>query len=305
MKKVIFLICAVSALMICSCEREYPVEPEKKSPEYSWSIIPQKIKRDFLYRFPEAKVTSAYSYYGEYQGVAFVDNDGFRKEVVYKEGWLTLAEKWYDVDSFLSQLPRPVLGTYLATGIHNECFTDGNYYVVEAERAGMDQKQYEIHCSASFKDGDKVVDHLAGHIVISEDGTLLTCEHGGFCPTIFAYDMDQAIEAVREMYPTAELLGAYNNTGSNDRIVIRDEGIVKTVSFYSYGDEFWWEETRYSLPRLTVLPEHVLKAIDKGDDKNPERKLFNVFIVECKDGKYYGLTFGTELNYSTFYLEME
>ena len=46
-------------------------------------------------------------------------------------------------------------------------------------------------------------------------------------------------------------------------------------------------------------------VIEKGDDKNPERKLFNVFIVECKDGKYYGLTFGTELNYSTFYLEME
>jgi hypothetical protein len=50
-------MCALSALMICSCEREYPVEPEKKSPEYSWSIIPQKIKREFLYRFPEAKVT--------------------------------------------------------------------------------------------------------------------------------------------------------------------------------------------------------------------------------------------------------
>ena len=305
MKKVRFFVCALSALMILSCGKETPEVPERQYPDYSTEIIPLQIKQDFLDRYPDAKVTSAYEYSRTYQGVAFLDKDGFRKEVVYKDGKLTLAEKWYDVDNFLSQLPRPVLGTYLATGIYNECFTDGQYYVVEAERDGLDQKQYEIHCSASFKDGDEVVDHLVCHVVISEDGTLLTCQHGGFLPTIYSYDMDAAIEAVREMYPAAEILGAYNNTGADDRIVIRDNGIVKTVSFYSYGDDFWWKETRYSVSRFTVLPEFVLKAIEEGDARYPERKLYDIIILESKDGMYYGLTFGTGLNYSTYFLKAE
>ena len=305
MKKVSIILCAVSALMLLSCGKDYPQLPEIQYPDYSTEIIPQQIKRDFLERYPEAKVTSAYEYTSKYQGVAFVDNDGFKKEVVYKDGQLTLAEKWYDVDNFLSQLPRPVLGTYLSTGMHNEVFTDGQYYVVEVERAGLDQKQYEIHCSASFKDKDQVVDHLVCHVVISEDGTLLTSQHGGFVPTIYAYDMDAAIEVVREMYPAAEILGAFNNTGSDDRIVIRDNGIVKTVSFYSYGDAFWWKDTRYSLSRFSVLPEYVLKAIEEGDARFPERKLFDIIFLECEDGRYYGLTFGTELNYSTIFLKVE
>lgn len=305
MKKVSFIVCALMALVLFSCGKDNPQVPEIKRPDYSTEIIPQQVKGDFLDRYPEAKVTSAYEYTSQYQGVAFVDKDGFRKEVVYKDGQLMLMEKWYDVDDFLSQLPRPVLGTYLATGMHNEIFTDGLYYVVEVERAGLDQKQYEIHCSASFKDLGQVVDHLVCHVVISEDGTLLTSQHGGFVPTIYAYDMDVVVDSVREMYPTAEIIGAYNDTGAADRIVIRDNGIVKTVSFYSFGDASWWKETRYSMPRFSVLPEYVLKAIEEGDARFPERKLFDIIILECEDGRYYGLTFGTELNNSTFFLKIE
>ena len=305
MKKVSFIVCALMAFVLFSCGKDNPQVPEIKRPDYPTEIIPQQVKGDFLDRYPEAKVTSAYEYTSQYQGVAFVDKDGFRKEVVYKDGQLMLMEKWYDVDDFLSQLPRPVLGTYLATGMHNEIFTDGLYYVVEVERAGLDQKQYEIHCSASFKDLAQVVDHLVCHVVISEDGTLLTSQHGGFVPTIYAYDMDVVVDSVREMYPTAEIIGAYNDTGAADRIVIRDNGIVKTVSYYSFGDASWWKETRYSMPRFSVLPEYVLKAIEEGDARFPERKLFDIIILECEDGRYYGLTFGTELNNSTFFLKIE
>ena len=305
MKKVSFIVCALMAFVLFSCGKDNPQVPGIKRPDYSTEIVPQQVKGDFLDRYPEAKVTSAYEYTSQYQGVAFVDKDGFRKEVVYKDGQLMLMEKWYDVDDFLSQLPRPVLGTYLATGMHNEIFTDGLYYVVEVERAGLDQKQYEIHCSASFKDLGQVVDHLVCHVVISEDGTLLTSQHGGFVPTIYAYDMDVVVDSVREMYPTAEIIGAYNDTGAADRIVIRDNGIVKTVSYYSFGDASWWKETRYSMPRFSVLPEYVLKAIEEGDARFPERKLFDIIILECEDGRYYGLTFGTELNNSTFFLKIE
>ena len=305
MKKVSFIVCALMAFVLFSCGKDNPQVPEIKRPDYPTEIIPQQVKGDFLDRYPEAKVTSAYEYTSQYQGVAFVDKDGFRKEVVYKDGQLMLMEKWYDVDDFLSQLPRPVLGTYLATGMHNEIFTDGLYYVVEVERAGLEQKQYEIHCSASFKDLGQVVDHLVCHVVISEDGTLLTSQHGGFVPTIYAYDMDVVVDSVREMYPTAEIIGAYNDTGAADRIVIRDNGIVKTVSYYSFGDASWWKETRYSMPRFSVLPEYVLKAIEEGDARFPERKLFDIIILECEDGRYYGLTFGTELNNSTFFLKIE
>ena len=299
-------MCAVSALMLLSCEKDNPQVPERQYPDYSTEIIPQQIKRDFLERYPEAKVTSAYEYTsGKYQGVAFIDNDGLRKEVVYKDGQLALSEKWYDVDNFLSQLPRPVLGTYLATGIHNESFVDGQFYAVEVERAGLDQKQYEIHCSASFKDNDRVVDHLVCHIVISEDGTLLTSEHGGVLPTIYSYDMDNAIKTVREMYPTAVLLGAYNTTGAHHLVYIRDRGLVKSVKFYPSWGDHEWVETRYTLPRYSVFPEFVLKAIGEGDANHPGWPLFDICLVECRDGKYYGLTFGSELNNSTFYLKVE
>ena len=305
MKKVSIIMCAVSALVLLSCEKENPQVPERQYPDYSTEIIPQQIKRDFLERYPEAKVTSAYEYGSTYQGVAFIDNDGLRREVVYKDGKLTLSEKWYDVDNFLSQLPRPVLGTYLATGIHNESFVDGQFYVVEIERAGLDQKQYEIHCSASFKELDRVVDHLVCHLVISEDGTLLISQHGGFVPTIYAYDMEVAIESVREMYPTGVILGACNTTGAHHLVYIRDKGLVKTVKFYPSWGDYAWVETRYSLPRYAILPGFVRKAIEEGDSRYPERKLFDVFYVESREGEYYGLTFGTELNNSTFYLKVE
>ena len=307
MKKVRFILCAVMALVLFSCEKEIPQVPERQYPDYSTEIISPEIKQDFLERYPEAKVQSAFEK-GKYHGVTFIDGDGLRKDVVYKERWLVLTATWLNVNDFLSQLPSPVLGTYLATGIKNEYFgedDDPRYYVVEVKRAGIEQKQYEIHCSATFMDGGKEVEDVTCHLVISEDGTLVTCQHAHFLPTRYTYDCDAAVEAVRKMYNCPEILGFYNEMGSYDRIVIRDKGVVKTVSFYSYDNEFEWTGTRYSLHRLTMFPEYLLKVIEEGDAKHPERKLFDVFIFENQDGKFYGLTFGSELNNSTIYVKIK
>ena len=77
------------------------------------------------------------------------------------------------------------------------------------------------------------------------------------------------------------------------------------MKFYPSWGDYAWVETRYSLPRYAILPGFVRKAIEEGDSRYPERKLFDVFYVESREGEYYGLTFGTELNNSTFYLKVE
>ena len=303
MKKLSILLCAIASLMICGCEKF-------TSPERS-TAIPEIFSGDFYTRYPGAKVISTAKPKGDdYLEIDFIDKDGFENKAVYEVGWLSYACRYYRVDDFLFQLPRPVLGTYLSLGLQNEVFTNGDYSIFEVKRETACKKQYEFHCVASFKDGDRMVNNMMCHIAICEDGTLLTFQHGGFRYSDVTYDMGNAIDVVYDMFcqdwvdTGARILGAVEGECGDYFVFVRDNGVFKTVRLYGSGKEFWWKETRYSLPSFTVLPDYIRQLIDAGDPNYPEYKLYDVFMRERPGGNDYGVTFGTALNYSTHYIEV-
>lgn len=303
MKKVSFIVCALLALVLFSCE--------KYTPRENYVVLPKSYAGDFFKRYPEAKVTSASEPDGDrYMEIGFIDGDGFEKKAVYKDGSLSFTCRYYDVDDLFFQLPLPVIGTYLGLGLHNEEFPDGKYAVYEIDRGGICQKQYEFHCLASFKNGDRTINNMWCHVVISEDGTLLAFLHVGYRYSDRSYDLNKAVDVVKdrfrlkENYPDMEFLGVMeDNMGYS--VFVREEGIVKTVKIFPDWGNYTWRETCYSLPRFTVLPEYVLDAIDNYEAEYPGMKLSDILFIESKDGTFYGLTFGTALNYHRFYLKVE
>ena len=303
MKKVSFFVCAIMALVLISCD--------KYTPREDTVVLPKGYAKDFYNRYPEAKVISASEPDGDrYMEIGFIDGDGSEKKAVYRDGSLSFTCRYYDVDNLFFELPLPVIGTYLGLGLSKEEFPDGNYGAYEIDRGGICQKQYEFHCLASFKDGGKTINNMWCHVVISEDGTLLAFLHVGYRYSDRSYDLNEAVDVVKDMLrpeqdsTDMEFLGVMeDNMGYS--VFVREEGIVKTVKIFPDWGNYFWRETCYSLPRFTVLPEYVLKAIENYEAEYPGMKLFDILVVESKDGTFYGLTFGTELNYHRFYLKVE
>ena len=306
MKKVSIILCSVMALMTCACEKPSPWRGREV-------VVEGRFSGDFYTRYPEAKVLSV-NEIGDDKGlvVDFIDGDRFEKKAVYNEGGPSYTCRYYNVDALRSQLPERVLGTYLSMGLENIKFTRDNYSVFEIKREGVRQKQYEFHCVASFKDGDRMVSNMMCHIVISEDGTLLTFQHGGFNYSDTSYDLEYAIDAVHDMFikdldpENPEILGAIIDGMGDMYVYIRDKGIIKTIMLFPSWGNYGWRETRYSLlPSVTELPKYVLEENVKGDPENQGRKLYDVFMLETLDGSFYGTTFGTALVYHTHYVKVE
>ncbi len=303
MKKVRFIVCAVMALVMFSCEKA-PMETPKDDPTKS---LPEGYVRSLRSRYPDATITaSTVKSTGHYPVtiVSLIDKDGFENEVLFRNGRWFYSEKRYNVDDFISHLPKRVALTYLKVGLRNERFTSDDHHVVEIERAGLDQKQYEIYCVASGLGDSKILDDLLCHIVIAEDGTLLSEKHIRFFPTDQTYDMDVCFEAVRERYGDVEILGAIRKENKRDNYVfILDKGIVKTVELQLSSGECEWEETRYKLSPYSVIPDYVLWVIENQLSVNADNGLFAIFIVENKKGLFYEVCFGDEWGYFTHTIE--
>lgn len=303
MKKINFLICAFAALLFISCEKETTYT---KGP---LQTIPQEIALDFSYRYPDAIVTDAYQRnnydYNEVTGIVFTDKEGLTNTAIYSNGEWALTEKKFDVNDFLSRLPRNVLRAYLRTGIEDEEFWGpNNHYVIELSRSGLDNKQYEFCCVAPYSDGKEFSEHLEFDIVIADDGTLLTCSHHPFNRSVWWYDMSSSIEIVRNKYKKAPILGAVNDFGHNE-LFIRDNGIIKTVILENTEYGFDWSKTTYPLDINTNLPAHVLAEKQAYEEKHPEDSFYALSYSDTKDGSFYGLTYGSELNNMTFFVRTE
>lgn len=304
MKKVRFIVCAVMALVLFSCEKA-----PKETLESDWvKSLPESVAWDLRKRYPDAKIIATDDWStGRYaiRSVSFVDKDGFENEVLYRNGRWYYSEKRYNVDDFISQLPKRVLLTYLGLGFRNERFTGDeyhdDYHVVEIEREGLAQKQYEIYCVATGLGDRRVIDDLLCHIVISEDGTLLSNKHVRFCPTDQTYDMDKCFEVVHELYGDVKILGAIREENKRDNYVfIYDKGTVKTVELQLvWGEGYEWQETRYRLSPYSSIPDYVRTVIENQLSGNPDDGLFAINIVETTEGLFYELCFGDEWGYFT------
>ena len=287
MKSVRLIMCAVMALMLFSCEKDPVVE--------NTIDLPESIYRDLNTRYPNVKVTA----YEERStgkhavaSVTFIDKNGLENEAMYHFGKWYYTEKRYSVDDFRSKLPEKVVSTYLGLGLKNERFDKDEYHVIEIERNGLNRKQYEICCAATGMSITQLIDDLYCHIVIAEDGTLLSYKHRPFCATDVTYDMDECFKSVSEMFEKAEILGAIRGENKTDNyIFIREKGIVKTVKLELSWGECEWEETRYQIPLNAALPIYVEHAIE-NNKFSPDIQLSIIYFVETPKGVSYELYFG-------------
>lgn len=301
MKKLLLLVCACATLLFISCEKE---SSDTRDP---LQTISQEVTSDFIYRYPNVTVTDAYQWNDDKNvvtDIVFTDKEGLTNKAVYNNGKWSITEKTFNVNDFIYKMPRKVLKAYLGTGIENEEYLSDNEYVIEFSRNGLDNTQYEFLCSAPYSDGLVTYEHLVYDIVIADDGTLLTCSHSSFNRSVWWYDMSSSIELVRGMYRYASILGAVNDAGNN-KVFIRHNGILKTVTLRDYGYGFEWVETSYSLDINSNLPEHVVAEKEDYENKNPEAVFYALSHHETKDGSFYGLTYGSELNNRTFYVRTE
>ena len=296
MKKILYYISALFvSLLNCSCEHTIP------------DILPttdEHILTDFKTRFPSADIVDISNWSDGKTDICFTDADGLDGVAVYLDGIWMITEKTFNTDDFLYTIPRKVARTYIGTGIENEDYNSDYFYVIEVSRNGLDKKQYEFNCVAPFVDGTEEIDNLQYDIVIDEDGTLLTCSHSSFNRSIWWYDIRSSIDCVRKKYGDVHILGAVNDAGSNV-LFIRDKGIIKTVTMKDRGYGFEWVDTRYPLNINTVLPASVLADKDEYEASHPGQGFYSLSSVDCPEGLFYGLTFGTELTNTTIFSKAE
>lgn len=306
MKKIGFVTCVVTALMLLSCEKT-PVEVPDNNLVNS---LPETIVWDLNGRYPDATITSVSGGADtEYVNISLTDKDGLKNKAVYRNGEWVVSEKRLEVNGFLNALPKPVVKAYLKTGISHETFLESSY-VIEIARKGFNQKQYEIDCTAPYLDGDELIEGLHYHIVIAEDGTLLVCGHReSFNSTIGMVDLSPAIAFIREKYGYVPIVGMIDD-GGYANVFIRDGSILKNVKLRAYRSgfevaDFEWRDTEYALPMDMTLPARVQKAIEEHETRFPGEKWTGLSMLETMEGFSYGLTFGPELHRTTFYVKAE
>ena len=298
MKKIRLFIYLVAALMVCACA---------KDARRHVAPLPEGINQDFTTRYPRSNVLEVYQWQSDSHAIteiSYIDRNQFENKTFYRDNQWILTGKSYDTQSFKSTIPYKVLMTFLDTGIYDERFSD-NDFVIEVSRNGMDQKQYEIHCSAGFVDEpvQKAYDRWQHHIVIAEDGTLLSCHHSSYNSTFAWFDMSESIALARNKYADAEFLGAVNDAGSNV-LFIRDNGILKAVTIHRTWT-YEWKDTRYPLSLDTPLPASAMGKKAEYESEHPDSKMFALYHVDSPDGTFYGLTYGSELNYTTVFAPID
>lgn len=122
MKKVRFIVCAMMALVLFSCEkdsqgvREY--DPMKS--------LPESVVRDFYGRYPEATDIKVIGGEKEMR-ISLIDKDGCKNEAVYVNGEWTYSQKSLDVKDFLKGFPKPVRRLRRGLPIVSKCFSCSSY----------------------------------------------------------------------------------------------------------------------------------------------------------------------------------
>ena len=292
--KILVLLAALS--FMTACGKEQPVSTEPRLSDVTL--------KDFNARNPGATITDVSFRSDIVTHILFTDRDGIPGESIYVEGVWVMTQKELDkTGDFFNQLPFQVAMTYLSETVPNAQYDDGNCYVVENARNGIDNKQYEFVFMATYTDGEREYPNLVYSIIISEDGTLLNRSHDFFNRSIWWYDIRTSADCIRERYPNAKLLGSVND-GGNNLFFLLDEGEMK-IAKTRHTWTWTWAETRYRLPDDYPLPESALDACRSYMEAHDGISYSALYLVENNSGFYYGIQFGDEFENKTFFVKAD
>jgi hypothetical protein len=296
MKKIGFYFCALVALALFSCEKA-PVNDLNPL-----EFLPEKVAEHITKNFPDATIIwTEGEKDDEFVRVALNDEIGNEYRVAYRNGEWKIIEKRFAVKDPLQVFPDNVLATYLKTGVGHEEFAE-DCYIAVISRRDQSWKQYEICCQAPYIKDDGTMDQLQHHIVIAEDGTLLTHSYSRFSSAIRVVEIRPAIDTIYKKYGLMPIMGVVNEGLLLPYITIfvNDGENVKAIKFLGYWhnsevDEYKWLSTEWALPLDTTLPDDVQWTIDYYKSRHPGMELTGLSMIEHVNGFSYGFTFGTGL----------
>lgn len=266
------------------------------------NVVPAAVFSDFNRRYPSSEgyeMTSSICIDDGTSRIIFKDNKDFQYTAVYcGEEWY-LTQKEYDKSSFLNQLPKNIADSYIKLGIKDSRYIDENHFVLETSRKGGAPTQFDFHFSADRIADNQYYNNLDHHIVLDEDGNLITVDYGYYENFSWWRNIDSSIKYLIDNYPQAYILRVVHYEGVSV-FFISDNGINRriTVGFY---DDWEWEETLTILDIDTVLPDYVLEEYIKYHSEHPELPEYSAVYYRCMAGKpdCYLLRMGTESKNTT------
>ena len=288
------LMCVLAAaitlvLSSCNSENETPV---------NYNSLPEVIAKDFNNRYGTNNIKQVYTGTEFYRHTGhqetFVhckDKAGNELLVVYVDNvWnrsmLTLSDINKLPDNVRQRLSRELPDT-------DNCEF---WRINEITQACISGKYYELCYLVQDSSMDKSWVHT---LVIDSEGTLLkSCDYE-LNNNAYVRPFTADIDWITEHYKGARVLAYINDLGFDSYLIMHD-GVIKSVLFDSNNLDVKWKETRYALPKGTIVPSRVLDTLHT---KYPYFTYTEVFVVENPGGIFYLFIDGTRADRLGHYVE--
>lgn len=270
MRQIIFFKYAlVSTLLI------FAIACDKEDPNPKGYTIPEKVQIEFKSKFPNANITDFersrdYLYSSEVWDIDFVDEFGNKSSACFNPNgvWKITYTELNSIDDLSFWAKR----TFMRLDCADEEI--GNIY--RTERDGVLGSLYTLFLTSN--------DNVLHNVYINDDGLLL--DHPFWNSNEMNYIINfphEHFDFINEKYEDAEIR-AYLYDFSEHRYIVLHEKKLKYITFKWFAEEGFWKETRYELDKDTILPDNVIKYMEKI---HPDFVYTNIYYVESDKGNSY------------------
>lgn len=128
---------------------------------------------------------------------------------------------------------------------------------------------------------------------------LCSCEHT--VEDLFSAADNQISQDFKTRFPDANINYTSHWNDGTDNIHFTDADGINGIAIYLNGTWIKWVDTRYPLNLNTPLPSSVLIDKEQFETRNPGKEFSALFFMDCPEGQFYRLTFGSELENTTIY----
>lgn len=263
------LICTLFVFAI-ACDKD---ESIKES-------IPEKVQTEFQRKFPNARISD----YTKYQEPLILEEIW---EIEFTNNGGSDTKAWYKSDGTWKMTQTKLKTVNDLTSEAKDAFTTsiyGNEKVNEIYKTERDKIQGYLYTLA-FKLPSQASEDKVSYVFINDDGLFLNKY------TWSEYDArsivslpEKQFKFINDTYKNAEIRGYINNSGLHQYFILHDE-TVKFVFFGWSSSQSSWKETRYELDIETVLPDNVIKYMERVA---PGFVYTNIYYIETElVNKYY------------------
>ncbi len=273
MRQINFFKCAfisIFFILAVACEKEGSNDES----------IPTKVQTEFASRFPNANILD-YTKYVEPRSsdkiweIEFTNESGAKTKAWYLEDgtWKMTQTELKTIDDLTAEAKDA-----FTSSIHGSTKTENIY---KTERDKIQGSLYTLELESTSKASDK----KTSFVFINDDGLFINnytwSEYDGRSIVNLP---EKQFKFINDTYKDAEIRGYINNSGLHEYFILHEDKI-KFVTFKITSGLSVWAETRYEIDINTVLPDNVIKYLNRID---PDFVYTNIYYIETNEvDKYY------------------